>query len=680
MIRTEIYIENNKLDLLEDIATDFTYVIDDIADFGSKNTSFSKTIRLAGSATNNRIFGFVFDLNNANFTDNNLPNVNYNFNASKSAKCRIFVDNVQVFKGILRILEIKVHGAEIVYECAVFGELSGLMNSIGNARLEDLDFSAYNHTYNVANISASWDAPKGSGYYYPLIDYGEVSTNKIDFQYKAFRPALYVKEYIDKIFSMAGYTYEADIFNTDYFKRLVIPHNQKELSTIQLQQLQLNALTKTYSGNGSNIFLEFSSILLGNFSPNAGNTLYTYSSSTPITTNIQVTIGGQYSLGSTAYLKLYKNSEELGTYYIGGGYGYHYFTASITASNVTFNNGDILSVQFYMSGGGNYSLLTTNGSVLVEATTALPVPISYGENVLMANAVPKGIFQKDFLLSICKMYNLYIYDDIYNSNHVIIKPYIDFYNLDVNTFLDYSGIIDRSEEMSIKPMSELNARYYQYKFKSDNDFYNENYRKRYNEGYGDRIYDTEFEFAKETESTEVIFSASVLYRASGTDKVYPAIYKLSSNNTKEDKMDSNIRIMQVKKITGVGSWSILNGSTILGSYTSYGYAGHLDDPYNPTNDINFGVPKELQFTATTYPTTNLFNAFHSNYIAEITDKNSKLLTCKLYLKPNDIYNLDFSRLIYIDGALFRLNSIQSFNPMQYQTTTATFLKVIETTY
>jgi hypothetical protein len=50
------------------------------------------------------------------------------------------------------------------------------------------------------------------------------------------------------------------------------------------------------------------------------------------------------------------------------------------------------------------------------------------------------------------------------------------------------------------------------------------------------------------------------------------------------------------------------------------------------------------------------------------------------LKAADIFNLDFSRLIYIDGALFRLNNITDYNPMDIGITKAEFLKVIETTY
>jgi hypothetical protein len=229
-------------------------------------------------------------------------------------------------------------------------------------------------------------------------------------------------------------------------------------------------------------------------------------------------------------------------------------------------------------------------------------------------------------------------------------------------------------------MSEVNARYYNYKFKQDNDFYNENYRKKYTEGYGDLIYDTQFDFVKETDVLEVIFAASVLFQQTGQDKVFPAIYKKSNTNSAEDRMDSIIRIMQTKKITSVTSWDIMNTSTVLGSFTSYGYAGHLNDPINSTSDINFGAPKELQFAPSNFTEFNVFADFHSPYLAEITNKDSKLLSCFGLLDIVDIFNLDFSKYVYIDGVLFRLNKVENFNPMEYNTTKLSFLKVINTRY
>jgi hypothetical protein len=193
-------------------------------------------------------------------------------------------------------------------------------------------------------------------------------------------------------------------------------------------------------------------------------------------------------------------------------------------------------------------------------------------------------------------------------------------------------------------------------------------------------YDTEYDFSKETDTLDVIFASSVLYQKTGTDKIYPTIYKVSDNNTKENSMDSVIRIMQAKKITGRTSYTILNGVSVVDTLTTYGYGGHLNDPYTPTNDINFGAPYEIQYSATTFPTTNLFNAYHSNYIAEITSKDSKLLTCSALLNTIDINNLDFSKYIWIDGVLFRLNKVEGYNPMEYNTTKISLLKVIETTY
>jgi hypothetical protein len=107
----------------------------------------------------------------------------------------------------------------------------------------------------------------------------------------------------------------------------------------------------------------------------------------------------------------------------------------------------------------------------------------------------------------------------------------------------------------------------------------------------------------------------------------------------------------------------------------------LDNPNTPLADINFGVPTELYFNITTdYPSANLYNAFWSEYINEIIDKDSKLLTCNIYLKTTDIYSLDFSKLIYIDGSLWRLNKVIDFNPNVPDSTKCEFLKVIELTY
>jgi hypothetical protein len=672
MISTEIYIEDYRLDLVQDISTEFTYTIDDITDFGSKNTNYSKTISITGTATNNKIFGFIFDLANANDTDNNLPNVNYNFNASKQANCKIFIDKIQIFKGTLRILEIVIDDKTIEYQCSVFGELGGFITALGNKRLTDLDFSAYNHVYNSTNIKASWDNIAGSGYFYPLIDYGNVSTDKINFEVEAFRPALYVSEYIQKIFEGTDYTYTLDLLAGDQelFNRLIIPQNQKSF-TKTTSDFPVATRTTSFEVLGTALY-PFTTVTGSGLVPSSSNRVFTYTGTTTINLKMNYAFSGDSTDGIFFILK---NGVSVYSEFFSGSFGVSgEFTISMNAN-------DTISFRFTNAASNKTDppVTITEGEVSFFSDSIVPVLVNYGDNIIIADSIPKGIYQRDFFLSITKMFNLYVYEDTWDEKKIMIKPYINFYPETSATALDWSNKIDRAKPLSIKPMSELNARYFHYKFKQDNDFYNENYFKKYNESYGDRIFDTEFDFSKETDTLDVIFAPSVLYQKTGTDKIYPAIYKVSDNNTKENSMDSVIRIMQAKKITSRTSWNLLNNASLIESLTTYGYGGHLDDPFTPTNDINFGAANEIQFNGS-LPSTNIFNAYHSEYIAEITSKDSKLLTCSALLDTIDIMNLDFSKFYWIDGVLFRLNKVDGFNPMEYKTTKISLLKVIETKY
>lgn len=685
MIRTEIYIENQLVDLLQDIGTNFTYTIDDVNDFGSRNTSFSRTISIPATSRNNIILGFAFDLGMASDHNMELPNVNTNFTPSQAAKCEVFIDKIQIFKGVIRILEIVRNNNATEYQCAVFGELGGFITELGNKRLEDLDFSEYNHTYNVTSIQNSWNSITGSGYYYPLIDYGDVSTNKDDFHVSTFRPALFAKEYITKIFAGTSYTLNCDFFNTDFFKKLIIPNNSQGiqgtndrfiLGTIAATKTILNSNTPT----ARNINVPFDTTTLLYFTENGTKSIFTYTDGTK-TIRALASITGVYQTDAASSITA--------TLYVAGIAVQTLTQATISANNpysFSFDyTGNILNtntvyINISVPGTANTYIVTiTNANFTFSQLSAQLTTVAYNGTVSINNNLPKGIFQKDLFLSIVKMFNMYVYQDNINDKQINIATYIDFYSDAVTNSLDWSQKIDMASTMSIKPMSQLNARYYAYRYSDDSDYFNDNYKKKYGQSYADNIYDSEFDYIKDTATSQIIFAPTVITLHSGQDKYHPAIYKLSNNNTTEDPMDSVIRILMAKKLTGVSNWKIKDdaGGT-LATLTSYGYAGHIDDPTNPTVDLNFGAPKELQFPASTYPTNNLFNTYHLPYILEITDMESKLLTCRAYLNTLDIYNLDFSKYIWINGVLFRLNKVESYDPLAYRTTQISLLKVIKT--
>jgi hypothetical protein len=772
-----IFIEGQELDVNEGFSQQITYAVDDLQNLDSKSTAFSKTIVIPGTSNNNKLFGNIFEFSNSNFTGSGA-NVGYNFNASKAAKVRLEINGLIGIKGVLRLLTIIHDGENIEYEVAIFGELGGFVNALGNKKLEDLDFSAYNHDYTIANIEDSWNElrdftftsdaggmtfinnlliiyafdfsflsigdsfdisgvpsnngsytiqdtyynisentryikissnfagqlntsgtitikdKKGIGYYYPLIDYGLVSSNKQDYKYYAFRPALYVREYIDKIIRGAGYTYESNFFDSDFFKRLIVPHNQKELynqsTTFYVQTT--NSLAVNFTNNNawitSSAYPRYTGVTTNDFTYFDGAGLFPsrfdYTGAVEITIKIRI----RYTYTATKV----NNGNAQAVIYVDGATAAQsdliidgiQRTATIEKI-VTITNGSTISFAIRSTPEISSSItidLDTNTYFTITSDPETYIPYTLGDSLNINHCLPVNIFQKDFFTSILKMFYLMVTEDKERDRHLIIEPWVEFYNLNRSSYLDWSDKIDRSQPIKIVPMSEINSRYYNINYKSDSDYFNEDYKKKFNEGYGNVVFDNQLDFAKDSSTTEVSFSATPLVGYEDEDKVVSTIFKWDGTTfDKEERVSSNIRILQSKLIEDVESWSILDldGTTILDSFVNYPYAGHLDDPDVPGSDLSFGIPKQLYFALVSGALgNNLFNTYYSSYLAEITDKDSRLVIAKIKLNEQDIFNLDFGRFIWIDGVLYRLSRIIDYTAGEI--CTIELLRVIYTTY
>lgn len=654
-MNTELFIENYRLDVSADISTLLNFAIDDIKDFSSRSTTWSKTIVLPGTQNNNKLFGHIFQIGQSNSFNDTLDNVGYNFNASKAADCIIFQDHMQTFKGVLRLMQINITKGQIEYEVAVFGELAGLNVSLSGSLLEELDFSQYNEIYNASNIVASWANTSGVGLYYPLIDYGTYSDiTKHDWDIRTFRPAIHVREYIDKMVTAAGFRWSSALFNTARFKKLIVPHNQKQLLNISGDIY--NASGTTAQPSSGLILLEFPFQAGGGFTTSDDHQ-FTFAGASSTTINIDFSILATSGNGLGYRILIFKNGIQI---YLQNVFGAQEPNPQSPPDPVTVAvaPGDI--IKFILQSQTPTTLTATLVSWSAQTSGVVAIPLVPGDTVNINSTIPKNVRQIDFLSSIVKLFNLYAYESLNDSRLIYFTPYIDFYSTDSTDSVDWTYKLNREKPLKIKPMSELNAKIYEFKYKPDSDFYNEAYRKRYGQGYGDYIFDSQFEFAEQTKAFEIIFSATPMVGYSGEDKVFSTIFKQS--NGVEERIDSNIRIMQSKKITGVTSWDIMDGVSVLSSQTDYGYAGHFDDPDAPSNDLNFGALRELFFALVSGDlTVTQFNVYWSAYMAEITDKDSKLLNAFFYLTAKDILQLDFSKKIFVDGVLFRLNAIKDYN-------------------
>ena len=783
---TRIFIENYELDLTGEISQQLTFSVDDIRNLDSKTTSFSKTIIIPGTQRNNKIFGNIYELSNANFPGGQV-NAFYDFDASRTAQAMIDINGLQAMKGTLRLLSITVDNGAIEYEVALFGELGGFMSAVGNKKLEDIDLSKYDHSWNVGNITGGWqdsnifdvtntyaisgpfstdkydivykirinsiNASKiqpfdkiklsgtgsnnsiftvaqvfwsavadnttiyvfeplvdesgvnmtitlmdedGYGYVYPLIDYGSsdpsggLSLHPKDWQFQTFRPAFYVLEYLNNIITGAGYTWESRFFDTKFFRSLIVPNNDIALER-RGETFFIQASNDTYyeslnyADNGDHI-ITFTDSTINNFTNSSG--IYTYTGLS--TTNIKIKARlNMYLYGPVSTLKFtfYKNgqpaAEYTGPYNQNGPLGGYGDTALNLEATLSVSSGDTIAIGYYFSFPmvyGDLQIDFTGKSNTIEVLQDPPgfVQYLYDDMLNMNNVIPKNVYQKDLFTSIMKMFNLMVVERKDKNKHLVIEPYVDFYNTDRATYLDWSYNVNREKPIQIKPMSEINARLYDFKFKEDSDYLNDDYKKRFNQTYGNRTFDNNLEFAKDSQTVEIIFSPTPLIGYEDEVKVFPGIYKF--NNNLRSPMAHNIRIMQIKRVSDVTTWDIYNDTTKLTiGLTNYLYAGHLNDPDYPYVDINWGATKQLYFNlASGSLQYNLFNNFYSPYMAEIIDKDSRLVTCEMKLTEQDIFNLDFSRFVMVDGVLFRVVKIYDWS--EGSLSKVDLLRVINTTY
>jgi hypothetical protein len=674
-----IYVEDQEIDPPSDLSAQFTYAIDDIKHFAERNTSFSKTIIVPGTAKNRRQFGHIYEPSSANFPSTG-PNIGYNFDTTKGARCFITLDGLPVFKGVLRIMEVVALNENVEFECAVFGELGGLITAMGDKRLEDLDFSAYNHTFSGTMVVNSWSAPLGSGYYYPLIDYG-YSQDKVQFPLENFRPAFHIREYLAKIFAAAGYTWDCPFFETDYFKSLIVPFNQI-FPSIEVSTLVHR--TRTTSMNVSNVGAKVAwEALVGTsyFLLDVGTANnFTYKRAETIKPKITFTAnynraGATFPCTMSVQLRdaggVFAEQQQLFSGSASGSLSFE-FTADIPP-------GKVFEVWVVMDVPTTFGI--TNTVFKMTGQPTIELPLMEDDTVEANRMIPKGVSQKDFLVSIIKMFNLMIDEDKVKFKHLIIKPWIQYY--DTASRLDWTRKMDRSQPQRYKPIGELNSRTFEFKYKEDSDFYNGYYKRRFNENYGDFNFDTNIEYTKEKSTLDVIFAPSPLVAFDATTRVISVIAKKSDAGV-WDRMASVPRIMFRSDAAIVcKQWTIktvhaTNTADSVSTFNSYPYAGHLDDPDSPANDLNFGAPAELYFRILAGALqNNIFNQFHSFYMSEITDKDSKVLIAKFQLTPQDIAQLDFSKLIFIDGMLYRLNKVSDYDTNGLEVTNCELLKVID---
>ena len=735
-------------------------------------SDYSKTITIPEGKLVNQIFEHAFDVN-----------VDYlTFNPNLKTSYQILQDGVLVIDGYCQLLSIKNIDGLVTYEIAATGKVGNLFEKIKDKYLQDLDLSALDHAWTQANVVDSWTAPIGEGYVYPMIDIGGRSRYD-NWKVQDFKPAIYLKQYLDAILSEAGYTYDSTFLNTTLFKSLIIPYGSgkilldnaailckefnAECVTSDLVQCQSIAnpanladsilifnKTDTYEdyyerviADGGvlenqacleaafDVSTEFFNtcqdeynVATGIYTAGADNNIslqgvlnfdliYT-ESSTNTTKYLNDLYNGIYSVQDDfrAYVSCYVVLKRGSSYTIIQTLQFDVTEAAknnalsdpssvIPNNSATFNTGKLdllLGDEVFIATGGvfysghliigtavgafdgylsqtnfnDFQFLLKSGSTL--ASKYLETEIELGETITTRLVIPKNIKQVDLLSSIIKRFNLYIDYDSIDENKLIIETRDDYLTSDR---VDIEQIVDRSKDYLIKPLGALDAGRFIFTDLLDKDSINDTYNKIYDETYGQVIIDVDNDFITTDKTIGTIFAPTPLYSVENNDRVISAMLFVDDNG-KVTEATAKIRLLYWGGLLPTQKPWRLGLDLFINNQSFYPYAGHLDNPYAPTFDLNWGVPKQLFYNfnygkvyTLNYPNTNCYNFFWKKYIEEITDKNSKILECYLALRPYDYNELSFRKNYYIDGSYWRLLSVVDYDATSGQTTKCTFLKV-----
>lgn len=685
--RTEIYLEGASLDLDKNIDVDLTYSIADIENFEDRKTTYSKTVSIPATANNNFLFGSYFDVAIENPYSSAIDNVGVNFNPLKKAFVQVVVDNVEVFAGVLRLLEIKGDAnGSMYYECALFGSLGGLFQTIGDKLLTDLDWSAYNAPFNVAGITSSWS---NTDWIYTMADYNTFEPQHghqdIDLNITSFRPSFFLKTIYNKILSEAGYT--SNNFWTNNLDKILFINGDDNYSIYVSNLMTGNFLSGTITQNTtpgpsalqkSSGYLSLSGAFIDNVTQSildvnvSGTIYYNLTSSSVLPRNVELRI---YVNASTLVATHTHTMTALGA----GSFTYNF--------NVSIPTDGLLNFQFNFSGGGTWSFnrLSTSTFSLISNNKSLKAPIRDGiSGIEGKNFVPDNVKQSDFLKSIFNLFNLYITSNKENEFDLIVKTYPDFYSTD---YVDWTYKADGNKGFSIKPSNQYIPSAFEFKYKEDSDYYSRTYKGKYGYGFGNYKKITENEFSKDTKTTEVIFGLPITIRAGVNSDMYlPAMYDIDAQGVKKAvKTSPKLAFFGgVKNCTNYHVVSVDGATHLDPSNTTYAYCGHLYDFETNGNgtsnlfDLCFNTPQDIYYPQLVdYPQNNLYKFYYNSYVNNLNSKDSKIVSLYFLLNTLDIKDLDFTTLVKVGNTKYYLNLIDGYNALSNELTRVELLKYIE---
>tara|TARA_R110000851_G_scaffold216223_1_gene369138 strand:- start:387 stop:2708 length:2322 start_codon:yes stop_codon:yes gene_type:complete len=729
------------------------------------------------------------------------------------------VNNLYSKVGLIQVKSVSGYGEKPShYDCVFFGNNLTWATGIEDAYMSDIDWGAEGEglTYNKDSIVATWqhedsNNASNSPIVYPITSYGvynaggtsrtiQLLDTALDagggagagyFGYNNnatastrsygtpppspdWRPTIFVKKTLEKIFSKLGFKISSSFMNTAMFKKLVwaLPNfkynNPSERDTIY-------SYGNHFTGEGlissllidppsDNSYAFFSSVI--NLNDSADFVLNTDTDNVGWDSATGVYTAQEYGFHNIDLNDFALFAERVN--YDGGSLDVEYAKLILQIKTVgqnTWNNIAVIRTDSFYDSGAGSPIQTENAAIqrftsaldetiymnkgdklqlvlFVKARTAAyddneiklylfgssaptstttsnfangtyrininPDYVDYGQTYDLSEVINKDLKQIDFIKGIAHSFNLQMTTDE-GSKTVYIEPFNDFYK-PLKDAIDWTYKLDRSKVISDKWLKTDLKRTMTFKYRSDDADAMVKYRGKqyfddvqdeypYKETLPDTFEkgDTTFEnpffagtYNAKDNATTGIPSVNTAYSAClWTENV------LASSAGRPPKgFDFLPRLLYWNKYSPTGqssgvtdkfavvqTWAsadftiTADSTTTLSGYLSkiYPQATMVNRDSNTSPVLSYGNISVNNYDDATgvygavETGAGLYETYYRNSI-EMLKYNPRVRNVYINLKISDIINLDFTKLIYIDGIYWRINKVSDYMPTKNEST------------
>lgn len=340
-----------------------------------------------------------------------------NPDAAKFKDFWVEVNGVPVMRGKAQLSSVKTRGVNywkkgLVHAINLFANNADWFDQLRTVRVRDVEYSVATFSFTQPAIIAGTNAVDADTHDYGFLLAAWVPwVNTTWVTYAEHTPFVFVKPIIDWAFNSIGYTLESEFFESDYFKRLIIPLGwigpkySIEWSRTNVGLQACTATTQVIPAATTQI-INYEVVEYGDAHfPSPFNT-YT------------APFNGVYFV--TGYVNGYQTPTgppatfNFGDLYKNGG-----FQALANNISLLLAAGDTLDIRWTQGAGNSFTVV--GGCFEIDFIPFQTIPPTFGDLVAINELIPADWLMTDLILGLTHAYGLMWDTDTYSDN-IIVEP------------------------------------------------------------------------------------------------------------------------------------------------------------------------------------------------------------------------------------------------------------------